>query len=73
MKQKTALKTIVWFALAGVLFAGYLSISEISSGVCVAGCTMTLGLPVCVYGFAVFAVIFVLSIVGTKSNSELRK
>lgn len=65
MREITALKIIYWLSLLGVLFSGYLSYSELFKGVCLfGGCPVLSGIPACVYGFAMFVVIFVISILG---------
>ncbi|MEM4271789.1 MAG: hypothetical protein QXD13_01735 [Candidatus Pacearchaeota archaeon] len=69
-KKQTALKVILIIALAGVLFSGYLSYVEMSAAVCVAGkCGMQIaGLPVCVYGLAMYLAVFVISWMGLRSR-----
>jgi uncharacterized membrane protein len=70
MKTKVALTAIYWLSLLGILFSGYLSYSEMFLKVCVfgGGCSNIAGLPACVYGFGMFIVIFVLSILGIRGK-----
>lgn len=69
MKKDTALKVIYWLSLLGILFSGYLSYSEIVNGICVLGsCSIVAGLPACVYGFVMFVVIFVISVLGIRAK-----
>jgi hypothetical protein len=47
----------------GVLFSGYLTISELTAQQCAAGgCQAILGLPTCMYGLVMYIAIFVLSL-----------
>lgn len=68
---KTALKAILVLAVAGLLFSGYLSYNEVfasSGGVtCTVSSLKILGLPACIYGFMMYAVIVVLAALGLKS------
>jgi uncharacterized membrane protein len=68
MKKEIALKVIFWISLAGILFSGYLSYSELFLGVCVLGegCSFVLGLPSCVYGFAMYLIIFIISLLSLR-------
>lgn len=52
------------FALAGMLFSGYLSFVKLFSGTCslTEGCTYFLGYPTCIFGFIFFLTLFILSI-----------
>jgi len=70
MKKETALKTIAWIALAGVLFSGYLSYTEILQGTCALGtCSTTiLSIPPCVYGLVMYIVVLVVSLLGINSK-----
>jgi len=71
MKKETALKAIMWISIAGMLFSGFLSYNEIfcSSGMCAAAVPINLGLPACVYGLIMYAIVFVLSVLGLKSKN----
>ncbi|KHO52021.1 MAG: hypothetical protein QT05_C0027G0006 [archaeon GW2011_AR13] len=70
MKKQTALKTLFWISLAGVLFSGYLSYTEIFQEVCLLGtCSTTIfTIPSCVYGFIMYFAISIISIIGIKSK-----
>lgn len=70
MKQKTVMQAVLLIAVAGLLFSGYLSYIELSGQG--SSCTFArsiLGLPTCVYGFAMYAVIFLLMIVALRMKS----
>lgn len=68
MKRTTALKTILAIAIAGILFSGYLSYGELLLRECsIDGCSFALGLPVCVYGFLMYAFILIVSILGLRA------
>jgi uncharacterized membrane protein len=70
MKKQTALKTLFWISLAGVLFSGYLSYTEIFQQVCVLGtCSTTVfAVPSCAYGFVMYAAGLIISVMGIKSG-----
>jgi uncharacterized membrane protein len=71
MKKETSLKAIMWISVLGMLFSGFLSYNELfcSSGMCTAAAPINLGLPACVYGLIMYAIVFVLSIIGLKSKN----
>ncbi|MCU0642342.1 MAG: hypothetical protein MUF61_02065 [archaeon] len=73
MKKQAALKVILLLSVAGLLFSGYLSYTEIfqnAAGYCYsASCSSEIsGIPVCVYGFVMYLIIFVLSILGLNAK-----
>ena len=71
MKKQTALKILFWISLAGVLFSGYLSYTEIFQQVCALGgacSTKIFTLPSCVYGFVMYIAGLILSIIGLRSK-----
>ncbi len=70
MKKELALKIILYISLGGMLFSGYLSYSELFKEVCplAGGCTAVAGIPVCVYGFFMYLVIFIISIIGLRKK-----
>lgn len=71
MKTQIALKTIAWIALAGMLFSGYLSYNELTSGICaIGGCSTVAGIPACVYGFVMYLVVFIISVLGLRRDSS---
>ena len=51
-------------------FSGYLSYTELFQKVCAlgGGCTSIIGLPSCVYGFVMYAIVFVISLFGLKAK-----
>ena len=70
MKRITTLKTILCISIAGLLFSGYLSYSELIQNVCALGeCSYLLGFPICVYGFLMYLAIFIITILGIKSKN----
>ena len=68
MNQKLSLKIICGLSIAGMLFSGYLSYTELTAKVCAldGGCSMLGGIPTCVYGFVMYAAIFIISLLGLK-------
>ncbi len=67
--------SIFWLALAGVLFAGYLTYVKLFSGTCALteGCSYFMGLPTCMFGFGLFSVIFIISIIALFSKRHFRR
>ncbi len=73
MKKQTVLWAVFYISIAGILFSGYLSYAELfqklarfcPSGLCG---SQIAGIPVCVYGLAMYLIIFVLSIIGLNSK-----
>ena len=61
---RTHLWTLFSLALAGSLFAGYLSAGKLFTDTCVidTSCSYILGVPTCYIGFALFCTLLVLSI-----------
>lgn len=57
-------KLIFYLTIAGVLFAGYLTFVKILSGACAfnESCPYFLGFPACFYGFGMFIIMFILSL-----------
>lgn len=71
MKKQVALKTLFWISLAGMLFSGYLSYTEIFQQICALGgsCSAKMfTLPSCVYGFVMYLAAFIVSILGLRSK-----
>lgn len=67
MKKQTSLKAILVLAIAGMLFSGYLSYSELFKKTCALGsCTSVSGIPACVYGFVMYAIVFVIAVLGLR-------
>jgi uncharacterized membrane protein len=75
VKKETALKTVAWLSVAGMLFSGYLSYTELFAGFCGAAklgmgsCTDVGGVPACVYGFVMYLIVFIVSVLGMKSKN----
>ncbi len=69
MKKTTALKTILVISIAGMLFSGYLSYTELFRDTCAAGgCSNIGGIPVCVYGLIMYVIVFLVALFGIKSK-----
>jgi uncharacterized membrane protein len=74
MKKEYALKIILIISIAGILFSGYLSYTELFAGFCGASklgmgnCTSVLQIPACVYGFVMYLIVFIISLIGLKSK-----
>ena len=74
MKKQTALKTILIISILGMLFSGYLSYGELIAKSCyssqlgMGSCTVVAGIPACVYGFVMYLVVFVISVIGLRSR-----
>jgi len=71
MKKQTALKILFWISLAGILFSGYLSYTEIFQQICALGgacSTKIFTLPSCVYGFVMYTAGVIVSIIGLKNK-----
>ena len=74
MKKQTALVTILIISIAGILFSGYLSFTEIFLKFCGAAklgmgtCTNVLRVPACIYGFFMYLIVFIISILGLRSK-----
>jgi len=69
MKKQTALWTIFGISIAGMLFSGYLSASELLAKACpLGGCSSLLGIPTCVYGFVMYTAVLVIAILGLKGK-----
>lgn len=73
MKKDDYLKAILLFAVFGMLFSGYLSFGElfpsVSPGIaCTALSAKLFGLPTCVYGFIMYAIVAVLALLAIMSK-----
>jgi len=69
--KQLALKVIAGISLVGVIFSGVLSYFEIAQQICGLGgmcSTKILTLPSCVYGLVMYLIVFVISIIGLKSE-----
>ena len=69
MNKQLSLKIILGISIAGLLFSGYLSYTELFQKTCpLGGCSFVLGLPACVYGFVMYLALFVISLIGIKTK-----
>ena len=74
MRKESALKIICWIAVLGMAFSGYLSYTELFAGFCGAAqlgmgsCTAVGGIPACVYGFVMYAIVLIIGVLGLKSG-----
>ena len=72
--KQAALQIILAISIAGMLFSGYLSYNELFKQSCpLGGCSNLLGLPVCVYGFIMYLAVFIISLLGLKSEEKRGK
>jgi len=71
MEKQTALKSLFCISLTGVLFSGYLSYTEIFKQICTLGTCSTsiFSIPSCVYGFVMYFLGLIISILGIKSKN----
>ena len=69
MQAEKAVSVILWIALIGVLFSGYLSYTELTGGVC----GLILGLPSCVYGFVMYLIVFLICIIAVLKARKKKK
>ncbi|MFZ1626746.1 MAG: hypothetical protein WAT81_03025 [Candidatus Moraniibacteriota bacterium] len=67
-------RTTTLLSLAGVLFAGYLSVTKIISGACPfrEPCVFFLGYPTCWYGLGLFTLLFLASLAGLMGRADTR-
>lgn len=78
LTKQTALKTILGISIAGMLFSGYLSYTELFAGFCGASqlgmgaCTNVFQIPACVYGFVMYLIVFIIAIMGIRDKSKKR-
>jgi len=77
VKKITALKTILGVSLFGALFSGYLSYQEIFKETTEeAGCSpvgapgTVFGYPACVYGFFMYLLVALISLLGLKKEKK---
>jgi hypothetical protein len=56
---------MIIISLIGALFSGYLTIGQLINGVCPigGGCPFLGGYPVCIYGFIMFIILFLTSLI----------
>lgn len=76
MKKELALKIILIISIIGMLFSGYLSYKELFAESCTSGCRLSAnsstigGIPVCVYGFVMYFLVFIITILGLKKTDK---
>jgi len=74
MKKELSLKIILGISIAGILFSGYLSYTEIFAGFCgssklgIGACSNVFQIPACVYGFFMYLAILIISFIGLKKT-----
>lgn len=68
--KKRALKIVLGLSIAGMAFSGYLSYTELFQKVCAigGGCTSIGTIPACVYGFIMYAIVLVITILGLRAK-----
>lgn len=73
MEKRKILLIAMFLSIAGILFAGYLTINKLVLGVCSFGesCPFLMGYPVCIYGLIIFTTIFITtsSLILTKNDA----
>ena len=58
-------------SLAGIIFSGYFSYSELFKESCyIGGCSMLAGIPACVYGFVMYLIVFLISFIGLRAKNK---
>lgn len=71
MKAGTSLKIIIVISILGMLFSGYLSYSELFASTCpLGGCASVAKIPACVYGFFMYLVVFLVSLLGLSGRRK---
>ncbi|MCX6773633.1 MAG: hypothetical protein NTY68_01385 [Candidatus Micrarchaeota archaeon] len=66
------MKIICIISFIGVLFSGYFSYIELAEGKCpIGGCASILNIPICIYGFIMFLMLFITSILGIRHGSAI--
>jgi len=69
MGKRSAIITILIVSILGVLFSGYLTYLELFKKICAFGyCVTVNGIPTCLYGFILFFIILIASILGLASR-----
>jgi len=64
MDSNLALNIIMYISIAGMLFSGYLTYAELK-GKCMK-CISIANFPSCFYGFIMYLIVFVISLMGLK-------
>lgn len=70
-----SLRFITSFSVAGFLFSGYLTAVKLFSGACAFNetCPLVIGIPACWYGFALYVILLLLSILAIRRSIEFTK
>lgn len=60
MNKRKILYTAMYLSIAGILFAGYLTLNKLMRNVCSFGeaCPYLWGYPACIYGLILFTILF---------------
>lgn len=70
METHEYMHIVFWIAMAGLLFSGYLSVSEVFFDKCALGtCSTVFSIPACVYGFFMYLAIVIFTGQGLKHAS----
>ena len=78
MSANKSLRIILFFSIAGLLFSGYLSYYELFVPTGCADAVISCGdkaitlasLPACVYGFFMYLLVFIFSLLGIKGKPQ---
>jgi len=70
MNKQLSLQVILVISFAGMLFSVYLSYGELVTDTCpmYGGCSSVASIPACVYGFFMYAIVFIISLIGMKAK-----
>ncbi len=69
MDKTLVLKVIAVVSLIGVLFSGYMAYAEMTFTACPAsGCSTVAGIPACIYGFVMYLIVLILSLLGLRNK-----
>jgi len=73
--QKSLIVSIFTLATAGLLFSGYLSGTKLLTGACAfnESCPYFLGLPACLYGFAMYVFMFIVTAAALTQEKNIQK
>jgi uncharacterized membrane protein len=69
-RNKNLLKAILGVSIAGILFSGYYSISELMKCSVAGSCSYSLGLPTCAYGLVFYIAVFAISLCAAKCEKK---
>jgi uncharacterized membrane protein len=72
MDKTLALTIILVISLGGMAFSGYLTFGELVQKTCAlgGGCSSVFGLPACVYGFVMYTIVFIISLMGLRNKNS---